>query len=62
MEKRSILTKVLAIAGAALLWFPILAPIVLSAVVAIARHVFLFDYLMPAELFPSALVGGGLLL
>lgn len=62
MEKKNIFTKVLAVVGALLIWFPILAPIVLSAIVAIADGVFRLDYLMPAELFPSALVGGGLLL
>ena len=62
MEKKNILTKILAIAGTALAWFPILAPVVLSIPGLIAERVFRFDYLMPAELFPVALVGGGLLL
>ncbi len=62
MPKREILTQLLAIAGAALVWFPILTPAVLSAVSLVTRPVFRFDYLMPAELFPVALPGGGLLL
>jgi len=61
-HKTDILTKILAAAGTLLAWFPIAATIVLSAIVTIARGVFLLDYLMPAELFPAALAGGGLLL
>jgi len=61
-HKTDILTKILATGGTLLAWFPIAATIVLSAIVTIARGVFLLDYLMPAELFPAALAGGGLLL
>jgi hypothetical protein len=56
MENKGVLTRLLAIAGTMLVWFPILAPVLLS--VAVIQ----FDYLMPAELFPAALVGGVLLL
>ena len=62
MLKKDTGTKALAAAGTALTWFPILAPFVLGLVFRVARGWFRFDYLMPAELFPSALVGGGLLL
>ena len=62
MEKKNALTKVLAILGTFLVWFPILAPIVLSLALLITRGRFLFDYLLPAELFLFALVGSGLLL
>jgi hypothetical protein len=62
MKKKDVLTKILAIAGTALVWFPILAPILLAVVLSITNHTFLFDYLMPAELFPFALAGGGLLI
>jgi hypothetical protein len=62
MEKKGVLTKTLAIVGTVLVWFPILAPILLSVLVLIIERMFRFDYLMPAELFPAALVGGGLLL
>jgi hypothetical protein len=62
MEKKDVFTKILAIIGTILMWFPILTPIVLSAASFIGERVFRFDYLMPAELFPSALLGGGLLL
>jgi hypothetical protein len=62
MLKKNAGTKALAVAGTALTWFPILAPFVLGLVFRVARGWFRFDYLMPAELFPSALLGGGLLL
>lgn len=62
MEKKDVLTKILAIAGTVLVWFPILAPVLLSVVGFIGERIFRFDYLMPAELFLSALVGGGLLI
>jgi hypothetical protein len=62
MEKKVIFTKALAVIGTVLVWFPIIGTIVLSVVGSISRHLFLFDYLLPLELFPVALVGGGVLL
>jgi hypothetical protein len=62
MKKNNAFTKILAIVGTVLVWFPILAPILLSVVFIITNHIFRFDYLMPAELFLFALVGGGLLI
>ncbi len=62
MEKKNTLTNILAISGTVLVWFPILSLILLSVSRLMARRMFRFDYLMPAELFPMALVGGGLLL
>lgn len=62
MEKRNVLTPILAVAGTVLLWFPILSPVLLGLVVLIMDGTFLFDYLMPAELFLSVLIGGGLLI
>jgi hypothetical protein len=62
MEKKGVFTKILAIVGTVLVWFPILAPVLLSVAAIITERVFRFDYLMPAELFPAALVGGGLLI
>jgi len=62
MEKRGVLTKALAVVGTALVWFPIFATLTTSVVGTIADRVFRFDYLMPAELFPVAFVGGGLLM
>jgi hypothetical protein len=62
MGKKSVLTKVLAVVGTVLVWFPILATIVISVAGSIGDRVFRFDYLMPAELFPVTFVGGGLLM
>jgi hypothetical protein len=61
MKKQDVFTKVLAIAGTVLLWFPILAPILLSIVFGFQGGGFHLDYLMPAELFPVVVIGGGLL-
>jgi peptidoglycan/LPS O-acetylase OafA/YrhL len=62
MQKIGVFTKVLAIAGALLVSFPILAPVVLTLVFYASEGIFRFDYLMPAELFLSALLGGILLI
>lgn len=62
MEKKGVFTKILAIMGTILVWFPILAPVLFSIFRIIRSRMFRFDYLMPAELFPAALVGGGLLI
>ncbi len=62
MGKRGVLTKILAIAGTVLAWCPIVAPVFFSAIILIRRGIFLFDYLMPAELFLAALTGGVLLI
>ena len=48
--------------GTVLVWFPIVATTGLSVVGSLADRVFRLDYLMPAELFPVAFLGGGLLL
>lgn len=61
-KKKETLSKVLAIIGSILVWFPVLAPFATSAIVSSRSGMFRFDYLMPAELFPSAIAGGGLLL
>jgi hypothetical protein len=62
MQKNGVFTRVLASTGAALVWLPILSPIAVSAIVSVARRTLLFDYFLPAELFPIAFAGGGLLL
>ncbi len=62
MGKRDIFTKILAIVGTALVWIPILAPFIFAVGAFIRARRFLFDYLMPAELFPAVLIGSGLLL
>ncbi len=61
MNNRNLLTKILTITGTILVWFPIIAPILLSLAVIITDREILFDYLMPAELFPFVLAGGALL-
>ncbi len=61
MPKKDIFTKILAILGIVLVWFPILVPIILMLIDLIKMRLFRIDYLMPAELFPSALIGGVLL-
>jgi len=61
MERKEVFTKILAIVGTILAALPILAPIFFSIVSLVSDGVFRFDYLMPAELLPFALVGGGLL-
>jgi hypothetical protein len=62
MEKQGALTKILAVAGTALVWLPILTPIFFSTVLFVQEQIFRFDYLMPAELFPAILLGGALLI
>ena len=62
MNRETEITKVLAIAGLVLVWFTILAPLALAIVSLVSGGGFRFDYLMPAELFIVALVGGLLLL
>lgn len=62
MEKKNTLTRILVIVGTVLVWFPILAPIILTLIFWVKERIFRFDYLMPAELFLVALLGGGVLL
>jgi hypothetical protein len=62
MENKGVLTKILAVAGTVLVWFPILAPILISVIFFLQRQIFRFDYLMPAELGLFAFGGGILLL
>ena len=62
MENKGALTKGLVITGTVLVWLPILAPILLSAVSLTIDGIFRFDYLMPAELGLFAFGGGILLL
>lgn len=62
MEKKNVLTTTMAIAGTILVWFPIFAPILISIILFLQEQVWHFDYLMPAELFLSFLLGSGLLL
>jgi hypothetical protein len=62
MDKKWSVTKTLAAIGTVLVWFPIVAPILLSLVRLISGSPFNFDFLMPAELFMVVILGGVLLI
>lgn len=62
MHNVGVLTKLLAAAGVLLAWLPLLLPLVLGLARLAGGRTFLVDWLMPAELFPVALLGGVLLL
>ena len=61
MNRKDVLTRLLAVVGTVLVWIPILFTVLTSVVGTISRRMFRFDYLMPAELFPIAFVGALLL-
>lgn len=60
--QRNMLVKVAAVVGTVLAGIPILAPAFFSIVSAFRGGGLRFDYLMPAELLPVALLGGVILL
>lgn len=62
MRKNNLFTKIIVIAGNVLVWTPIILPFftALFALVQLGRVI--FDFLMPAELFPFVLAGLILLL
>lgn len=62
MGKRDAFTKFLAVAGTVLVAIPLLLPLLFGLIRVVYGDPFLFDYLMPAELFLAVLVGGLLLL
>lgn len=62
MQRTNLFTKVLAVVGVVLAWFPIAATILTSAGSTLGSRTFHLDWLMPAELFPAAAIGGVLLL
>ncbi len=62
MGKRDSFSRLLAWTGTGLVWLPIVAPVVIAILMVGRSGRWLFDYLMPAELFPFALVGGVALL
>jgi hypothetical protein len=62
MDHKSSLTKILSLAGAVLIWLTILVPICFTLARLISSSRFLFDYLLPLEFFPIALLGGLLLI
>jgi hypothetical protein len=61
MAKKGTFTKVLALVGTVLTWFPIVATILTALPSLIVRRLLRVDYLMPAELFAFVLIGGELL-
>lgn len=62
MDRRDVLTKLLAVAGTILVVAPLAAPLLLSLARLAQAGRLQIDYLMPAELFLVALAGGLLLL
>ena len=62
MEKKAVLSKILAVVGTVLVLFPILAPLILGFISLGMDGVYLLDYLMPAELGILVFVGGALLI
>ena len=62
MQKRDILTKILAIVGTILVGLPVVAPIVFGLLRLFRGASFLVDYLMPAELGFLVLAGALMLL
>ena len=52
--------KWLAVAGAILLWFPLVVTVLLSLIGSVMARRFLFDFLMPAELGLFAFAGAAL--
>jgi hypothetical protein len=62
MANKGTFTKILAVVGTLLVWFPVLAPVFFSLAGLLRSGRFHFDYLMPAELGTFGLVGAGLLI
>ncbi|MBL7007057.1 MAG: hypothetical protein ISR78_08260 [Spirochaetia bacterium] len=61
MERNGLISKILVIVGNILLWIPILMPCIFLIFALVQRGQFLFDFLMPAELFPATIAGALLL-
>jgi hypothetical protein len=57
-----VFVKVVTVVGTVLVWLTVLSPAALAAVGLASDRVLRFDFLLPAELCPVALAGGGLLL
>ena len=62
MQKKDRLSKILAILGTALVWLPVLAPVILGFLSLGMDGIYRFDYLMPAELGIVVFAGGAALL
>lgn len=61
VPKKLSVRKALTVAGLILVWAPIVFPVALSAIKLIESGMFLFDFLMPAEMFLFFLSGAVLL-
>lgn len=59
MNNRGGFTKGLAAAGTVLVFLPLLAPLFFGIIRLVQAGIFQVDYLMPAELLPLVLIGGG---
>ena len=62
MEKKAVFSKILAVVGTVLVWFPILAPLVLGFISLGMDGIYRLDYLMPAELGILVFAGGATLI
>ncbi len=62
MPSRTAFARLLALVGTALAWLPVAMTVLTATIGSLQARTFLCDYLMPAELFPAALLGGLLLL
>lgn len=61
MKQHDMLTKLLALLGTLVVWLVLFSPVFFGVLFFLRSNQFHFDYLMPAELFPIALIGGFLL-
>jgi hypothetical protein len=61
VDRKNKLTRFLAVTGTVMIWLPIFFTILTSIIFTTMTSNFRIDYLMPAELFPVALIGGLLL-
>jgi hypothetical protein len=62
MDKKNVFSKILAITGTILVWFPVLAAVVFSIAHLVRSGQFRFDFLIPAEIFYVILFGAALLI
>ncbi len=62
MQKKNVITLILAAAGTVLAFLPVAAPIIFGIIGYLVSRRFGFDFLMPFELFPLVLLGSGLLI
>lgn len=61
MDSKNKLTRFLAVTGTVMIWLPVFFTVLISTIHFTISNKLRVDYLMPAELFPVALIGGLLL-